>query len=121
VSSAFSVDPAASLVDSKQLVLFAIVPAVYDIARGQRAAQVVDVIVTVGAASAAYGIIQYGVLHYDNLGQRPQGAMSHYMTYSGLLMLVICTATARLVFASTRRTWPALVMPALIVALALTF
>jgi O-antigen ligase len=121
VASAFSVDPAASVIDSKQLVLFAIVPAVYNIARGPRAAQVVDVIVTVGAASAAYGIIQYGVLHYDNLGQRPQGAMSHYMTYSGLLMLVICAATARLVFGPARRTWPALVMPALLVALALTF
>jgi hypothetical protein len=48
---------------------------------------VVDVIRLVGAASAAYGIIQYGLLHYDNLGRRPEGAMSHYMTYSGLLML----------------------------------
>lgn len=121
VASVFSVDPVASFVDSRQLLLFAIVPAVYEIARGERAATVVDVIVTVGAASAAFGIIQYGIFHYDNLGQRPQGAMSHYMTYSGLLMLVICTAVARLVFGSRRRTWPALVMPALIVALSLTF
>ena len=80
----------------------------------------IDVIVSVGAASAAYGIIQYGLLHFDNLGRRPEGAMSHYMTYSGLLMLVICAATARLVFGRRGRTWPALVMPALVVALALT-
>ena len=66
--SAFSLDPATSIVDDKQLVLFVIVPAVYQIARGDRAALVVDVIVSVGAASAAYGIIQYGLLHYDNLG-----------------------------------------------------
>jgi O-antigen ligase len=79
------------------------------------------VIVSVGAASAAYGIIQYGVLHYDNLGRRPEGALTHYMTYSGILMLVLCAAVARLVFGSRDRTWPALVMPALIVALALTF
>ena len=121
VSSAFSVDPVASLVDSKQLVLFALVPVVYDLARGRRAATVVDVIVSVGAASAAFGIIQYGLLHYDNLGQRPQGALTHYMTYSGVLMLVICAAVARLVFGSRDRLWPALVMPALVVALALTF
>jgi len=121
VASAFSVDPAASLIDSKQLVLFAIVPAVYDIARGPRASTVTDVIITVGAASAVYGIIQYGVLHYDNLGQRPQGALTHYMTYSGVLMLVICAAAARLVFGRRDRTWPALVMPALVVALSLTF
>lgn len=121
IASVFSVDPRASLIDSKQLVLFAIVPAVYDIARGPRASTVIDVIVTVGAASAVYGIIQYGVFHYDNLGQRPQGALTHYMTYSGILMLVICAAAARLVFGRRDRIWPALVMPALIVALSLTF
>jgi O-antigen ligase len=121
VSSLFSVDPAASLVDSKQLVLLAIVPAVYDIARGPRAGTVVDVVISVGAASAVFGIIQYGVLHYDNLGQRPQGTLTHYMTYSGVLMLVIAAAAARLVFGSRDRIWPALVMPALVVALALTF
>ena len=71
VSSLFSSDRTTSLVDSKQLVLLAIVPAVYEIARGKRAAIVIDVIVSVGAASAAFGIIQYGLLHYDNLGQRP--------------------------------------------------
>jgi O-antigen ligase len=118
--SAFSVDPRTSFVDDKQLVLFLIVPAIYHVARGERAGMVVDVIVSVGAASAAYGIIQYGLLHYDNLGRRPEGAMSHYMTYSGLLMLVICAAAARLLFGRRGRTWPALVMPALIVALALT-
>ncbi len=120
VSVAFSRDPLTSLVDSKQLSLFVVVPAVYDIMRGRRATSVVDVVVTVGAASAVFGIIQYGMLHYDNLGRRPEGAMSHYMTYSGLLMLVICAAVARLVFGSRERMWPALVMPALVVALALT-
>ena len=120
VSSVFSSDRTTSLIDSKQLVLLAIVPAVYEIARGKRAITVIDVVVSVGAASAAFGIIQYGLLHYDNLGQRPQGTLSHYMTYSGLLMLVICTAVARLVFGSRNRIWPALVMPALVVALSLT-
>jgi O-antigen ligase len=121
ISSYFSVDPRASLIDDKQLVLFAIVPAIYDIARGSRATTTIEVIISVGAASAAYGIIQYGMLHYDNLGRRPEGALTHYMTYSGILMLVICAAVARLVFGSRDRVWPALVMPALVVALALTF
>ena len=128
VASFFSIDPRESLIDSRQLLLFAIVPAVYDLARGTRASTVADVIITVGAASAAFGIVQYGVLHYDNLGQRPQGALTHYMTYSGVLMLVACAAAARLVFRREgttffggSRTWTVLVMPALIVALALTF
>jgi O-antigen ligase len=120
VSSAFSFEPRTSFIDDKQLVLFAIVPMVFDIARGRRAATVIDVLVSVGAASAAYGIVQYAVLHYDNLGRRPEGALTHYMTYSGILMLVVCAAGARLIFGSKDRVWPALVMPALVVALALT-
>jgi O-antigen ligase len=121
VSSFFSVDPRASFIDDKQLLLLLIVPAVYDIARGQRAASVVEIILSVGAVSALFGILQYGVLHYDNLGQRPQGALTHYMTYSGLLMLVTGAAAARLIFGASDRIWPALIMPALVVALVLTF
>jgi hypothetical protein len=37
VSAAFSDDPNASFVDSKQLILFLIVPMVYDLARGTKA------------------------------------------------------------------------------------
>jgi len=121
VATAFSVDPFVSFVDDKQLLLFLAVPAIYEIARGTRARTVVHVIITVGAASAAFGIIQYGILHYNNLGQRPQGAMGHYMTYSGLLMLVATAAAARVLFERRDWVWPALVMPALLVALALTF
>jgi O-antigen ligase len=121
VATVMSFNFAVSLMDDKQLVLFLIVPAVYQIARGERANLVMDVIVSVGAASAAVGLIQYGILHYDNLKLRPQGTLTHYMTYSGVLMLVIGAATARLVFGSRDRTWPAIVMPALVVAVALTF
>ena len=121
VATLFSFNFTVSLIDDKQLVLLLIVPAVYQVARGERASTVIDVVVSVGAASAAFGIVQYGILHYDNLGQRPRGALTHYMTYSGVLMLVLCAATARLIFSSRDRTWPALVMPALVVALALTF
>jgi O-antigen ligase len=120
VSAAFSLDAEASIADSKQLVLFAVVPAVYTLARGRRAGSVLDVVIAVGAASAAVGIVQYAMLHYDNLGQRPQGALTHYMTYSGALMLVVCAALARVVFGTRERAWPALVMPALVAALALT-
>lgn len=119
VSAVFSSDPPASFVDSKQLVLFLIVPMVYEFARGSRAPLVVQVIISVGAISAAIGIIQFGVLQFDNLGRRPQGSLGHYMTYSGLVMLVTCAAAARILF-SRERLWPLLMMPALLVALALT-
>ncbi len=121
VVSLFSVDPMGSFGRDKQLVLFAVVPVVYQLARGRKATTVADVIVSVGAISAAVGIVQFGILHYDNLGQRPHGTLGHYMTYSGILMLVVTAAAARLVFGTESRLWPALVMPALLVALQLTF
>jgi O-antigen ligase len=121
VSVLFSVNASVSFADSKQLVLFITVPLVYDLARRERAATVVDVVLAVGAASAAYGIvIQYGLQNYDNLGQRVQGALSHYMTYSGVLMLVLCAGAARLLFGGHNKAWPAMIMPALVVAIALT-
>ena len=120
VSAAFSDDPNASFVDSKQLILFLVVPMVYGLARGTKAPFVVQVIITVGAVSALYGIFQFGVLQFDNLGQRPRGALGHYMTYSGVLMLVTCAAAARILF-TRDRLWPSLMMPALLVILGLTF
>ena len=121
VSAAFSPDPRTSFIDSKQLVVFLSVPAVYQLARGNRALTVFNVIITVGAASAILGIVQYGVLNYDHLGQRPQGALGHYMTYSGLLVLVICAAVGRLLFDTRHCAWAAIVMPSLAAAIALTF
>ena len=121
MSSVMSLAPITSIIDSKQLLLFLIVPGVYRLARGQRALSIATVIISVGAASAIIGIAQYGIFEYDNLGRRPQGSLTHYMTYSGLLMLVSGMAAARLLFHGRDRTWPALVMPALLVALALTF
>ena len=60
------------------------------------------------------------MLNFDGLGRRPQGTLSHWMTYSGTLMLVICAATARLLYGSSGRLWAAFIMPALLVALSLT-
>ena len=121
VSTAFSPDPRTSLMACKQMVLFLLVPLVYRFARGGNAQTMVTVIVSFAAAAAAVGIFQYGVLHYDNLGQRPQGTLGHYMTYSGLLMLVIGTALARILFGERDRLWAALVVPALAVTIPLTF
>jgi O-antigen ligase len=123
-----SSDPVSSLKDCKQLVLFLIVPVVYRFARGPRAVTFATLIISVGAVGAIAGIAQFGLLHFDNLSNRPRGTLSHYMTYSGVLMLVACAAAARLVYRKDgkhllggSRTWTAMVMPALMVALAFTF
>jgi O-antigen ligase len=121
VSAAFSSQPLVSFADTKQLVLFLIVPLAYRFVRGDRGATLITVIVSAGAASAAYGIFQYGILNYDHLELRVRGTLGHYMTYSGLVMLVICVALARILFGRRDRLWAALVMPALAVAVAVTF
>lgn len=120
LSAALSRDPAVSVPDTKQLVLFLLVPLVFEFARGARARTLVSVALTIGAASALVGIVQYGVLNYGGLGRRPQGTLSHWMTYSGTLMLVICAGVSRLLFDSRDRAWAAVAMPALVTSLALT-
>jgi O-antigen ligase len=120
ISAAFSVDPKVSFTDCKQLVLFAIVPIAYRLLRGERSLTAVDVVISVGAIHAVYGIGQYAILNFDNLGQRVHGLLSHYMTYSGVIMLVACTAAARIMFRKEDRLWGVMIMPALLVALALT-
>ncbi|MBL8140879.1 MAG: O-antigen ligase family protein [Acidobacteria bacterium] len=121
VSAAFSPDPARSLLDAKEVLLFLVVPMVMRIARGECAGRIHTVILTVGAIAAILGIVQYGILHYDNLGKRPQGTLTHYMTYSGVIMLVIGVAVARVLYRQRDRAWASLVLPAVVVALALTF
>ena len=120
ISSAFALEPWTSFQDDKQLVYLIVVPMVYDLARGRRAYTVLDVIVTVAALGAVFAIVQYGLLHFDSLGKRPQGISHHYMTFSGFMMLGICSVLARLVFGAQDRVWPALVLPAIVVALFLT-
>ncbi len=119
-SAAMSVDPRASFVDSRQLVLFLMVPIVARFARNARATQTIDVIIAIGAAGALVGIVQYAMFGYNHLNQRPVGLLSHYMTYSGVLMLVTCAAVARLLFHPKDWVWPAVAVPALLAALAVT-
>jgi O-antigen ligase len=77
-------------------------------------------VIALGAAGALVGIVQYAVFGFDNLANRPVGALSHYMTYSGVLMLVTMAAVARLLFYRREWIWPAIAVPALLVALGAT-
>lgn len=120
VSSVFSSDPVESLKDSKQLLMFFMVPIVARFARGQRATQAIDVIIAIGALGALVGIVQFAMFGYNNLDKRPIGALGHWMTYSGVLMLVTCAAVARLIFTPIRKAWPSVAVPALLVALLVT-
>jgi hypothetical protein len=76
VSAYFAVDQRVSFMDTKQLVLFAIVPIAYRLLPGRRSLTAVDVIITVGALEAIYGIVQYSILNFDHLQRRVQGSPS---------------------------------------------
>jgi O-antigen ligase len=120
VSAALSADPTTSVIDSRQLVLFLLVPLTYDLITREWADTAATAIMSAGAVSGLVGIGQYAILNY-NLDQRPHGTLGMYMTYSGLTMLIVCLAVAQVLFARSGRTWAALVVPALAVALAVTF
>jgi putative inorganic carbon (hco3(-)) transporter len=121
VSALFSADRTTSLIDLKQLVLYLIVPIVMRFAAGRHAMTSLNVIIALGAAAAVLGVVQGTALHdFGDLSNRPSGTIKHYMTYSGVIMLVLCAAAARLVFGQGSRIWPAVAVPALAVALAAT-
>src|SRR5262249_35882439 len=76
VSATMSGDRLESLRDCKQLLMFLTVPLVARFARGNRAGQVVNVVIALGAAGAIVGIVQYAMLGYDQLNHRPAGTLS---------------------------------------------
>ena len=120
VSAAFSPDPATSFADCKQLVLLLLVPLTYDIVDEDSAVMLTTIVLAAAAVSAVVGIGQYSILHYDNLGQRPRSTLGLYMTFSGLMMLALILALSRVLFMTRSRLWPALVIPALSVVIALS-
>lgn len=117
VSAAASVDPVESFIDSKQLLLFLMVPVVATFARGAKATWVIDVAIAVGSAAALYGIAQYNFFNYNTLDNRVVGPLTHWMTFSGVLMLVTGAALARLLYVGREWVWPAIAVPALVVAI----
>lgn len=117
VSAAASMNPVESFIDSKQLILFLMVPVVALFARGVKATWVIDAAIAVGSAAAVYGIAQYNFFNYNTLDNRVVGPLTHWMTFSGVLMLVTGAALARLLYVGREWVWPAIAVPALVVAI----
>jgi len=120
LSAAVSGSAVEGLWDSRQLLMFLMVPIVMRFAQGDRATKTMDVIIAIGAAGALVGIFQYAILGEGGLNHRLMGLLGHWMTYSGVLMLTTCAAVARLTFTRMRSPWPAIAVPALLVALIVT-
>ncbi|MFQ5789346.1 MAG: O-antigen ligase family protein [Acidobacteriota bacterium] len=105
-AAAFSFDPASSLTSVKKLVLF-VVPylLVSSVRRVSTLEKLMLLLVAVADLGALFSLWQYYFGDMGDINHRIRGFMSHYMTFSGLLMGVSTLALSRLLFVGRPRTF----------------
>jgi O-antigen ligase len=122
IVSLFSVNPAVSFRDDRELLLFLAVPIAVSAAATERGLSwMMTALLASGLASSLYSIGYY--ILKSRPGERIQGFMGHYMTQAGLLLLFLCAALSFFLFLRDRRRWLwgiALVPAAVALALTLT-
>jgi O-antigen ligase len=102
LSASFSPDPLASHEAAKKLVLFALVHLAVDTCvRVRDRERVTDAALLGGLVLGAGALVQYYVLGFDTLNNRPRSFLGHYMTAAGMSMGILVVAAARLVFTTT--------------------
>ncbi len=124
VSAAFSYRPETSLLELSQLYSILTLPLALLLVRGERQTRLI-VAFLIGAAAVLglYGIAQFAFTDHGSLDQRIPGPFSHYMTYSGVLMLGLALLVGRLARAEGYRQaldWAALAVVGGALALTLT-
>jgi O-antigen ligase len=117
----FSVNPAMSLKDSRELLLYLVVPLTMSALAARHGRTWTSLALLASGLLSSFYAIGYFVLR-SQPGERIQGFMGHYMTQAGLLLLFLCAAMAFLLFSrnKTRWAWGIAIVPAAI-SLALTF
>jgi O-antigen ligase len=91
--------PLASHESAKKLVLFVLFYLAVDALREpEDRERIFTAALLGGLALAAGGVLQYYFLGYDTMANRPRSFLGHYMTASGLMMLALVLAAARLAF-----------------------
>jgi len=101
---AFSVNPAISFKDARELLLYLIVPITMAAASGPKARS----LTTMGLLLSGFLSILYSLGYYvfkAQPGERIQGFMGHYMTQAGLLLLFLCAALSIFLFSCDRTRW----------------
>ncbi len=100
----FSVNPAVSLKDSRELLLYLVVPITMSAAASRRGRNwTTSALLASGLLSSLYSLGYY--IFKSQPGERIQGFMGHYMTQAGLLLLFICAALSFLLFLKDRIRW----------------
>ncbi|MBS3818983.1 hypothetical protein KGY73_05710, partial [bacterium] len=104
LSSFFSVNPRISLRDSRELLLYLIVPMVYVGFRKQNKIQTGHLALLASAfLCTLYSLFYTFTQAYP--GERITGFMGHYMTQAGLLLLFSCVALAHIFLSRGRFKW----------------
>ena len=101
ISSFLSVDPQISLKDSRELLLFLIVPIIYLGIREEKTIfKTHRALLASGWISLLYSLFYF--LFQSHPGERITGFMGHYMTQAGLLLLFSITAASMLLFSKDK-------------------
>ena len=108
-----SFDPLTSLNGLRELFTLTALPLAFVFVRGERAVRrLVDGLVLMGALLAGAGLAQY-LIGYGDIERRIRGPFSHYMTFSGFLLICALLLLASLMFGRRRRSvwrWAALLL-----------
>lgn len=104
IASSLSVNPAVSWRDSRELLIFLLIPASMATLTSRRSLERVNcVLLASGTVNFIYSILSY--LIAGQKGIRLKGFMGHYMTEAGLLMLLIIFCGAQFLFLREKRRW----------------
>jgi O-antigen ligase len=97
LSASFSPNPVESHDSAKKLVLFMLFYLSVDsLARERDRERILDAALLGGLVLASGSLLQYYLLGFDTLNNRPRSFLGHYMTAAGLSMAVVVVAGARL-------------------------
>lgn len=104
LSASFALDPARSHEAAKKLVLFTLFYlGVEALARAEARERVLSAVLLGGLSLSALMVLQRHFLGFDEVNRRPPGFLGHYMSASGVAMVVLVLAAARIVLAPPAR------------------
>ena len=106
LSAVFSIHPSQSLIAAKDLALFIAIPILYDSVRSLDDIKVIyGILIFAGVVSAIYGLYQFWGSETDVINSRIRGFMGHWMTFSGLLMILNVLLLSHLLFSREHPGW----------------
>ena len=98
ISAINSVEQSISLAELKTLIGLATLPLAILLVRGPaEVRRLLDLVIAMMVLLAIYGIGQYFLTDYGPIDDRIPGPFSHYMTYSGVLLLGVFLVLGRLI------------------------